>query len=97
MIPGQNERPILGNEYASIACVEGAKYQTIQGVARIGKEGESISGDTFLMTDLPGGKKGIALSDGMGSGEEAFRDSTMVVEMLEELLEAGFRSIKQSR
>lgn len=90
MIPGQNERPILGNEYASIACVEGAKYQTIQGVARIGKEGESISGDTFLMTDLPGGKKGIALSDGMGSGEEAFRDSTMVVEMLEELLEAGF-------
>ena len=42
------------------------------------------------MTDLPGGKKGIALSDGMGSGEEAFRESTMVVEMLEELLEAGF-------
>ena len=42
------------------------------------------------MTDLPGGKKGIALSDGMGSGEEAFRESKMVVEMLEELLEAGF-------
>ena len=42
------------------------------------------------MKDLPGGRKGVALSDGMGSGEEAFRDSTMVVEMLEELLEAGF-------
>ena len=42
------------------------------------------------MTDLPGGKKGVALSDGMGSGEEAFKESTMVVEMLEELLEAGF-------
>ena len=42
------------------------------------------------MKDLPGGRKGIALSDGMGSGEEAFRDSTMVGEMLEELLEAGF-------
>ncbi len=27
--------------------------------------------------------KEFALSDGMGSGEEAFRDSTMVVEMLE--------------
>lgn len=56
----------------------------------IGKGLEQISGDTFLMKDLPGGRKGIALSDGMGSGEEAFRDSTMVVEMLEELLEAGF-------
>ena len=42
------------------------------------------------MKDLPGGRKGIALSDGMGSGEEAFRDSTMVVELLEDLLEAGF-------
>ena len=42
------------------------------------------------MTDLPGGKKGVALSDGMGSGEKAFRESAMVVEMLEELLEAGF-------
>ena len=59
-------------------------------IARIGKGLEQISGDTFLMKDLPGGRKGIALSDGMGSGEEAFRDSTMVVEMLEELLEAGF-------
>ena len=32
----------------------------------------------------------MALSDGMGSGERAFRESTMVVEMLEELLNAGF-------
>ena len=48
------------------------------GIARIGKGLEQISGDTFLMKDLPGGRKGIALSDGMGSGEEAFRDSTMV-------------------
>ena len=30
------------------------------------------------------------LSDGMGSGERAFQESTMVVEMLEELLNAGF-------
>lgn len=90
MIPEQGERPILGEEYCTIACVEGAKYFTLQGIAKIGKNCEKISGDTFLMTDLPGGKKGIALSDGMGSGEDAFKESTMVVEMLEELLEAGF-------
>ena len=56
---------------------------------------EEISGDTFLMKDLPGGRKGVALSDGMGSGEEAFRDSTMVVEMLEELLEPFAVSAEQ--
>ncbi|MGN1266712.1 MAG: SpoIIE family protein phosphatase [Dorea sp.] len=90
MMPQQGERPILGSEYCTVAFVEGAKFQVLQGVAKIGKECESISGDTFLLTDLPGGKKGVALSDGMGSGEDAFRESTMVVEMLEELLEAGF-------
>ena len=90
MMPEQGERPVIGEEYCTIACVENARYHMLQGVAKIGKGCEKISGDTFLMADLPGGKKGIALSDGMGSGEEAFRESEMVVDMLEELLEAGF-------
>lgn len=90
MTPGRRERPVIGEEYCTVACIEGAVYHTLQGVARIGKGCEKISGDTFLMTELPGGKQGIALSDGMGSGEDAFRESSMVVEMLEELLGAGF-------
>ena len=90
MTPQMGERPLVGEEYCTVACVESARYHTLQGVAKIGKGCGKISGDTFLMTDLPGGKKGIALSDGMGSGEEAFKESKMVVEMLEELLEAGF-------
>ncbi len=90
MMPQQGERPIVGDEYCTITCVEGARYHTLQGVAKIGKDCDKISGDTFLLADLPGGKKGVALSDGMGSGEEAFRESTMVVELLEELLNAGF-------
>ena len=90
MTPGRGERPVIGEEYCTVACIEGAVYHTLQGVARIGKGCEKISGDTFLMTELPGGKQGIALSDGMGSGEDAFRESSMVVEMLEELLGAGF-------
>lgn len=90
MMPEQGERPIVGDEYCTVSCVEGARFHTLQGIAKIGKDCERISGDTFLMTDLPGGKKGVALSDGMGAGEEAFRESTMVVELLEELLDAGF-------
>ena len=90
MVPGRGERPIIGDEYCTVACVEGARFHTIQGVAKIGKGSEKISGDRFLTSDLPGGRKGVALTDGMGSGERAFRESTMVVEMLEELLNAGF-------
>ena len=78
MTPQMGERPLVGEEYCTVACVESARFHTLQGVAKIGKGCSKISGDTFLMTDLP------------GSGEEAFRESKMVVEMLEELLEAGF-------
>ena len=90
MSPEAGEQPIVWEEYSTVIIREGAKFHTLQGVAKIGKGCEQISGDTFLMTALPGGKEGVVLSDGMGSGEEAFRESAMVVEMMEELLMAGF-------
>ena len=90
MILGKEERSVLGTEFSTITCVEGPVYHTIQGVAKIGKGCRKISGDSFSMIDLPGGKQGVILSDGMGAGEIAYRESVMVVELLEELLNAGF-------
>lgn len=90
MVLEADERPILGNEYCTVICMEGAAYYTLRGVAKIGKGCDRISGDSFLMMELPGGKEGAVLSDGMGSGEKAFRESARVVEMLEEMLAAGF-------
>lgn len=90
MILAEGERPIVGQEYCTIVAMEGPKYHTLQGVAKIGKGCRKISGDNFLMMELPGGKQGVILSDGMGSGEKAFQESARVVEMLEELLAAGF-------
>ena len=82
--------PALGPKYENIVCIEGPKFHTISGVAKIGKQCKTISGDNFSMLELPGKKQGVILSDGMGAGEKACRESTMVVELLEELLEAGF-------
>lgn len=90
MVLSRDERPIVGNEYCTVTCLEGPRYHTLQGVAKIGKGCEKISGDNFSMLELPGGKQGIILSDGMGAGQRAFRESAMVVEVLEELLNAGF-------
>lgn len=90
MITIPDERPILGTEYCTITCMEGVRYHTLQGVARIGKGCHKISGDSFSMMELSGGRKGVILSDGMGAGETAFKESGMVVELLEELLQAGF-------
>ena len=90
LVPGGNQAQVLGREYLSIICMEGPSFYTLQGVARIGKGSSQICGDNFMMIDLPGGRRGAALSDGMGSGEKACRESTLVIELLEELLEAGF-------
>ncbi len=85
-----DERLVLGMEYATIVCVECMRYYTLQGVAKISKGCEKISGDNFSMVEMQDGKRCMILSDGMGAGESAYRESTLVVEMLEELLEAGF-------
>lgn len=90
MVTGREERVMVGTEYGTIVCVEGPRFHTLQGVAKIGKGCEKISGDNFSMLELPGGKQGVILSDGMGAGQAAFRESAMVVEVLEELLNAGF-------
>lgn len=90
MVLSKDERVTVGAEYGTIICVEGPKYHTLQGVAKIGKGCSKISGDNFSMLELPGGKQGAILSDGMGAGQNAFRESAMVVDVLEELLSAGF-------
>jgi len=90
LIPEGNPFQTLGNEYVTVICLEGPAFYTLQGVARIGKGCSKISGDNFTMMDLPGGRQSAALSDGMGSGERACKESTLVIELLEELLEAGF-------
>lgn len=89
-VPEGNQFQTLGREYITSVFLEGPAFHTLQGVARIGKGCGKISGDSFSMVDLPGGRQSAALSDGMGSGKRACEESTLVIELLEELLEAGF-------
>ena len=80
----------VGPEYVTVVCREGTAFYTMQGMAKIGKGCSRISGDNFALLDLQGGRQAAILSDGMGAGEDACRESTMVIELLEELLGAGF-------
>ncbi len=88
--PVQDERPVVGQEYGTMVFVEGPKYHILHGVARIGKNAEKISGDNYVILNLPGARKAFVLSDGMGTGQKASKESEMIIEMLEELLQAGF-------
>ena len=59
------------------------------GAALRPKEGENICGDTVLSFPTEEGKWCLLLSDGMGSGESARKESALVCRLLRQFLESG--------
>lgn len=72
--------------------VSSKKYKIELGKSLWAKEDSSVSGDSCDGVYMDNGKYVLAVSDGMGSGERAGRDSRATIEMLKKLLEAGFDS-----
>lgn len=64
--------------------------QTDTGIAQVCRTGAGVSGDTVSVKELPSGKLAVLLSDGMGNGPEASRESRATVAVLEQLLRSGF-------
>ena len=90
MVPVNGSRCIVNGEYHTIHFVEDVSYQILYGVARLTREEEKVSGDNYVCRQEDGGRFVMCLSDGMGSGMEACRESETVVELLEQCLESGF-------
>lgn len=88
--PSPDGRSVVAGEPVTVKLEEDAAFRILTAVARQTKEGEVISGDTFSTAFLPMGKMLLCLSDGMGSGENAFAESEMATDLMEQLLEAGF-------
>jgi len=82
----------VGTEWQTFYYIEEAVYHVLTGVATAVKETERISGDNYTFFEAGAGNITCVLSDGMGSGEKACKDSTMVVELTERFLEAGFQA-----
>ena len=56
------------------------------------KAGERVSGDSAAAFETAAGELCLLLSDGMGSGESARRESAMAVRLLERFLRAGINA-----
>lgn len=78
-------------EWNTYYFLEEPKFILLTGTAKAVKETEKVSGDNYSFCDGEDGKMVVVLSDGMGSGEKACKDSERVIELTERLLEAGFR------
>lgn len=81
----------VGEDWQTFYFVEEARFHVLTGVAKAVKETEKISGDNYAFFNTEMGNLTVVLSDGMGSGDKACSDSTMVVELMEKFLEAGFQ------
>ncbi|MCI8515434.1 MAG: SpoIIE family protein phosphatase [Hungatella sp.] len=86
----KDSRAIINRQFSAIHFVEEGGYRVMWGAARASKSDETVSGDNFTCSCHVPGQAVISLSDGMGSGEEAARESRRVVELAEQLLAAGY-------
>ncbi|NLJ40277.1 MAG: stage II sporulation protein E [Clostridiales bacterium] len=79
-----------GKGLCALKLTEALKFRVSTGVARKAAQSGDICGDSYTFTGLPDGKYMLALSDGMGMGDKAARESTAVISLLENFLGAGF-------
>lgn len=85
---------IVLNEEASVGkklnFLSDDKYDMAIGTGEMTKSKNEVSGDCILNIRLKDGKYLVAISDGMGTGENARNSSTKALRMLENLLLSGF-------
>ena len=89
--PSKSEPLFMAKEWTSYHFLEEPEFHILTGFAKAVKETEKVSGDNYSFCEIEPGRTIAILSDGMGSGEEACEESERVIEMMERLLESGFR------
>lgn len=90
MMPARDSRTFVGQERITVLFVEGTAYNVLYGMKKETRKNEAVSGDNFSVFYLPEGRFYAGLSDGMGSGVQACTQSELVLDLLEQFLEAGF-------
>lgn len=81
----KSERDVCALRYLP----ERAYDLVVQVAKRAGGDGP-VCGDSHAVIDLPGGKTSVMLSDGMGIGSEAALESAAAIDVLTQLMKAGF-------
>ena len=75
-----------------LAFKKSVSYDAVFGVAKSKKDGSEKSGDNYSVIRISEEKFLVALSDGMGSGENADRISSVSLSLIESFYKAGMNS-----
>lgn len=90
MIPARDSRMVINQDYNTVMFMPAPEYLMLCGAARVTRDGEVVSGDSFALYHRDSGEMILNISDGMGSGPEAGQESSRAVELMEQFLNAGF-------
>lgn len=90
MRAAQDSRCTIGGEFHTVHFQEDVSYHVLYGAAKMTKDQETVSGDSYTFRSEENGRFFLCLSDGMGSGMEASKESETVVELLEQFMDSGF-------
>ena len=83
-------RNIINRDWHEYTFVMAPMFKSVWHVENVCKDKAYVSGDCFSYMSLPYGRDVIAIVDGCGSGARANHDSKLVIELLEEFVNAGF-------
>lgn len=86
----KDSRNIIARNWVTVRFIEDGNYHVVYGAARAPKAGEPVSGDNYTFSLCGPGQVIMSLSDGMGTGRQAEKESRHVVELAEQLIGAGY-------
>ncbi len=89
--PGDSCKNVISRDFETFIFVEDTNYKVLTAMARLTKEEGHVSGDNYSFIYPTPGTVVMTLSDGMGTGSKACKESESVVELLERFIEAGFK------
>ncbi len=85
-----NTPAIISETEKVLTFEESAGFKCFYQVRRVKKYGSNVSGDNFSVKENEDGKLFMMISDGMGSGSLASCESCLMIDTMEEMMEAGF-------
>lgn len=88
--PARDSKAIVTRQFSTLRFVEEGKYQMMFGISKVPKAGEGVSGDNYTFFKNLEGQVIMSLADGMGSGERANKESGKIIDLTEQLIQAGF-------
>ncbi len=94
LVPSAESAYALTKNFEAFIFEDEPHFTIMSALSRAVKENEKISGDNYSVEECGDGQVVLMIADGMGSGEDACRDSQSVIEFMEKFLDAGFRKEK---